>query len=58
MPRMAHTPRMARWLADFPDPGKYVRYTKMTPVIYFALQTLNNKEFYDANLIFQKRELS
>ena len=34
---------------------KYVRYTKMTPVIYFALQTLNNKEFYYANLIFQKR---
>ena len=38
--------------------GKYVRYTKMTPVIYFALQTLNNKEFYYANLIFQKRGLS
>ena len=38
--------------------GKYVRYTKMTPVIYFAPQTLNNKEFYYANLIFQKRELS
>ena len=34
--------------------GKYVRYTKMTPVIYFAPQTLNNTEFYDANLIFQK----
>ena len=38
--------------------GKYVRYTKMTPVIYFAPQTLNNKEFYDANLIFQERGLS
>ena len=38
--------------------GKYVRYSKMTPVIYFALQTLNNKEFYYANLIFQKRGLS
>ena len=38
--------------------GKYVRYTKMTPVIYFAPQTLNNKEFYYANLIFQKRGLS
>ena len=35
--------------------GKYVRYTKMTPVIYFAPQTLNNKEFYHANLIFQKK---
>ena len=21
MPRMAGTPRMARWLADYPDPG-------------------------------------
>ena len=38
--------------------GKYVRYTKMTPVIYFSPQTLNNKEFYYANLIFQKRGLS
>ena len=22
MPRMARTPRMARWLADYPDPNK------------------------------------
>ena len=25
MPRMARTPRMARWLADYPDPTKQVR---------------------------------
>ena len=27
MPRMARTPRMARWLADYPDPHSDSDYT-------------------------------
>ena len=38
--------------------GKCVRYTNITPVIYFALQTLNNKKFYFTNLILRKEGLS
>ena len=38
--------------------GKWVRYTNITPVIYFALQTLNEKKSYFANLIFWKGGLS
>ena len=29
MPRMARTPRMARWLADYPDPDVGVMWTPM-----------------------------
>ena len=28
MPRMARTPRMARWLADYPDPTTQGIYTQ------------------------------
>ena len=38
--------------------GKWVTNTNITPVIYFALQTLNDKKFYFANLIFRKGGLS
>ena len=48
-----------RNLDNFCLVGKYVRFTNITPVIYFALQTLNNKRFYFfANLIFRKGGLS
>ena len=40
MPRMARTPRMARWLADYPDPlHTMARYNGKCPLCGFSLDT-------------------